>query len=367
MAAFGLTVGAALAASGFVDVADNHRASAEITAAHQVGVFQGYGDGTFRPDLKLTRGQAELVIRRMLTWQGTDDDGNFEISRADAAVLAMSGLCGLDPDRIPACAAVGAAEVQAAYDRGFDDGLDAAAPTGSTPTSSTPPPVTAPAEPATAAEKCDAVTVRYTWTKERINGWDLLEGTQKVDGWSTSDPQSHGWIEQGRGTTYGYHWHHYYEADLEDGWFVCTDYSLSVRHFVFRNHEGEIVDLPLPGGERLNGRWLGSWTYNSLYFGPPATLSIRVTSRCWVTRTDPVTGEEYYEQPRQHGGQYDYEEQTNASENPGAWNYTLRRREDPFLSSVIRTAIAGDRPDPDLDLWAHHDPADCPDGEPVSR
>ena len=137
--------GAALAASAFNDVTDNHPASAEITAAHQVGVFQGYGDGTFRPDGKLTRGQAELVIHRMLTWQGTDDDGNFEISRADAAVLAMSGLCGLDPDRIPACAAVAAAseaEVQAAYNRGYDDGFDAATPTGSTP-----PPVTVPSVP----------------------------------------------------------------------------------------------------------------------------------------------------------------------------------------------------------------------------
>lgn len=164
MAAFGLTVGAALAASGFVDVADNHRASAEITAAHQVGVFQGYGDGTFRPDLKLTRGQAELVIHRMLTWQGTDDDGNFEISRADAAVLAMSGLCGLDPDRIPACAAVGtasAAEVQAAYDRGydngFDDGLDAATPTGSTPPDPGPGPTTPPPPVVTTPPPCTSV------------------------------------------------------------------------------------------------------------------------------------------------------------------------------------------------------------------
>ena len=158
VAAFGLTVGAALAASGFVDVADNHRASAEITAAHQVGVFQGYGDGTFRPDGKLTRGQAELVIQRMLTWQGTDDDGNFEISRADAAVLAMSGLCGLDPDRIPSCAAVGAAaseaEVQAAYDRGYDEGYDQGYDEGidDASTGSTPPPVTAPAEPPTITE-----------------------------------------------------------------------------------------------------------------------------------------------------------------------------------------------------------------------
>ena len=81
----------------------------------------------------------------MLTWQGTDDDGNFEISRADAAVLAMSGLCGLDPDRIPACAAVGAAaaEVQAAYDRGYDEGFDSGLDASTPP----PPPVTNPPSP----------------------------------------------------------------------------------------------------------------------------------------------------------------------------------------------------------------------------
>ena len=143
--------GGALAAGAFSDVGDDHPASAEITAAHQIGVFQGYGDGTFRPGGKLTQRQAENVIWRTLSWQGTDDDGNFEISRADAAVLAMTGLCGLEPDRIPACATVSAAAEKAAYDRGYkagwDDGLDAAEgndthnpsatdpepPTGSTP------------------------------------------------------------------------------------------------------------------------------------------------------------------------------------------------------------------------------------------
>ena len=371
--AFGLTVGAALAASGFVDVTDNHPASAEITAAHQVGVFQGYGDGTFRPDLKLTRGQAELVIRRMLTWQGTDDDGNFEISRADAAVLAMSGLCGLDPDRIPACAAVGAAEVQAAYDRGFDDGLDAAAPTGSTPTSSTPPPVTVPAEPATAAEKCDAVAVRYTWTKERINGWGRVEGTQNVDGWrpkrtqpTRNEAPTFVAFDQGRGTWDVYTWEQYYEADLEDGWFVCTSYYLRVRHFIFRNHEGEIEDLPLPAGEKLRPHPRSAGyvdQYHKYYIGPEDDLSIIVTSRCWVTRTDPVTGEEYYEQPRQHSDAQYHHELIN--ENWDGSNLELLRYEEhPLISSVIRMAIAGDRPDPDL--W-EHDPADCPDGEPVSR
>ena len=143
--------GGALAAGAFSDVGDDHPASAEITAAHQIGVFQGYGDGTFRPDGKLTQRQAENVIWRILSWQGTDDDGNFEISRADAAVLAMTGLCGLAPDRIPACAAVSAAAEKTAYARGYntgyDDGLNAAEsndtrnpsatdsepPTGSTP------------------------------------------------------------------------------------------------------------------------------------------------------------------------------------------------------------------------------------------
>ena len=124
--AVALFAGGALAAAAFNDVGDDHPASAEITAAHSIGVFNGYGDGTFRPDGKLTQGQAENVIWRILTWQGTDDDGNFEISRADAAVLAMTGLCGLAYDRIPDCAAVAAAGERAAYDRGYDAGFAAA-------------------------------------------------------------------------------------------------------------------------------------------------------------------------------------------------------------------------------------------------
>ena len=76
------------AASAFTDVGDDHEHAAEIAAAHQIGVFNGYGDGTFRPDGKLTQRQAENVIWRILSWHGTDDDGNFEITRADAAALA---------------------------------------------------------------------------------------------------------------------------------------------------------------------------------------------------------------------------------------------------------------------------------------
>ena len=254
VAAFGLTVGAALAASGFVDVADNHRASAEITAAHQVGVFQGYGDGTFRPDLKLTRGQAELVIRRMLTWQGTDDDGNFEISRADAAVLAMSGLCGLDPDRIPACAAVGAAEVQAAYDRGydngFDDGLDATTPTGSTPTEpptgSTPTgsttPLFRPSEPPTQMDLCYEMVLRQPAEDivlRRLNhaysGWhDGHWRLPKLSEWI--EPQ---WVEVNHGTVrqpyQGFNWQEWHPIHdpgptkaVEDDEFSCVVREMNV-------------------------------------------------------------------------------------------------------------------------------------------
>ena len=125
--ALSAVAGAAYAVvSAFTDVGDDHEHAAEISAAHQIGVFNGYGDGTFRPDGKLTQRQAENVIWRILSWHGTDDDGDFEITRADAAVLAMTGLCGLDVDRIPGCAAVEDRDEQAAYDRGYHAGRRAA-------------------------------------------------------------------------------------------------------------------------------------------------------------------------------------------------------------------------------------------------
>lgn len=46
----------------FSDVPASHPAYAEIEAAAQAGVINGYGDGTFRPDAGITRAQAAKII-----------------------------------------------------------------------------------------------------------------------------------------------------------------------------------------------------------------------------------------------------------------------------------------------------------------
>ena len=71
------------------------------------------------------------MIWRILSWHGTDDDGNFEITRADAAALAMTGLCGLDPDRISGCAEIAPQTAEPSASGASDP--DTAAPETSTP------------------------------------------------------------------------------------------------------------------------------------------------------------------------------------------------------------------------------------------
>ena len=92
--------GAALASHGrFSDLPPYHRHVAEIAEAHHLGLFEGYPDGTFRPDQTLTNSQAETVLRRMLD-RYRDDNGDSTLTRAQAAVLLARGVCRLDGDCI---------------------------------------------------------------------------------------------------------------------------------------------------------------------------------------------------------------------------------------------------------------------------
>ena len=68
--------------SRFSDVPDHHPQVSDIEYAVDQGWFQGYPDGTFRPDRKLTADQAATVIGRAFP------DG---ISRADLATILRDG------------------------------------------------------------------------------------------------------------------------------------------------------------------------------------------------------------------------------------------------------------------------------------
>lgn len=92
----GAAVGVFATGNVFSDIA-GHEHEAEIRLAASKGLFAGYGDGTFRPDRTLTNKQSEVVLRRLLD-NYTDDDGNSILTRAEAAVVLTSGVCGLDGD-----------------------------------------------------------------------------------------------------------------------------------------------------------------------------------------------------------------------------------------------------------------------------
>jgi hypothetical protein len=52
-------------AAAFHDVA-GHWAAADISAVSLAKLFNGYEDGTFRPDSRMTRGEAAGVIYRLI-------------------------------------------------------------------------------------------------------------------------------------------------------------------------------------------------------------------------------------------------------------------------------------------------------------
>jgi len=83
-----LGAGAAWAQSRFSDVPDHHRQAADIEYAAAQGWFQGYEDGTFRPDRMISAKNALKVLNRAFP------DG---VTRADLATILRAGQDALAP------------------------------------------------------------------------------------------------------------------------------------------------------------------------------------------------------------------------------------------------------------------------------
>ena len=95
--AIALTAGAAWAQTRFTDVADDHDQYADIEYAAEQGWFQGYDDGTFRPDQTISAKNALRVFNRAFP------DG---VSRADLATILRVGsqrLAVLDDETFLGC------------------------------------------------------------------------------------------------------------------------------------------------------------------------------------------------------------------------------------------------------------------------
>jgi len=90
---------AAAEAAGFKDVPSSHPYHIQIETLAQLGIIEGYPDGTYRPDAPVTRQQlAKLIIKAMC----------IAVSEADVcgfADVARSGVAGLYPDNYVAAAA----------------------------------------------------------------------------------------------------------------------------------------------------------------------------------------------------------------------------------------------------------------------
>ena len=51
--------------AAFSDVSDSHQASGYIASAAEAGIIKGYQNGTFRPDETVTRGQMAIFLSRV--------------------------------------------------------------------------------------------------------------------------------------------------------------------------------------------------------------------------------------------------------------------------------------------------------------
>lgn len=86
------TTGVALAASSFSDVASDHPQRDDIEHAVDRGWFQGYGDGTFKPDRPITQIHIARVLNRAFPAGST---------RADLATFLRGGFDRLASARSP--------------------------------------------------------------------------------------------------------------------------------------------------------------------------------------------------------------------------------------------------------------------------
>ena len=97
LAIVGVTAATVGVGGMFSDVPDSHEYADEINAAQAVGLVHGVGGGLYDPDSTLTSTQAGKLVDRLLD-HFTDDNDEFTLSRAEAAALLITGLCGVHPE-----------------------------------------------------------------------------------------------------------------------------------------------------------------------------------------------------------------------------------------------------------------------------
>lgn len=59
----------------FLDVAESHWAYGFIRSAYSMGLIQGYPDGTFGPELSITRAEAFVIVNKLLGWDASSVAG----------------------------------------------------------------------------------------------------------------------------------------------------------------------------------------------------------------------------------------------------------------------------------------------------
>ena len=140
----GIGIGLVVGQTAFNDVPDSDPRTEDIDYAAAQGWFQGYPDGSFRPDQQITEDQLARVIRR----------ARPGLTRGDAAVFLRGGIVRLEAT-VTAATTTAAAATTTTARTGEPGGEGPAAPSGEGPADTNPPaviePTTTTTEPAAAA------------------------------------------------------------------------------------------------------------------------------------------------------------------------------------------------------------------------